>query len=59
MPAGRVTLDGFRSLAETFEQGCLRLMEEVGQHWQTKSAAQIKEQALKLEELLSKETKKS
>ncbi len=38
MPAGRVTLESFRSLAETFEQGCLTLMEEAGLHWKAKAA---------------------
>jgi hypothetical protein len=49
MPAGRVTLESFGTLADTFMQGCMALMEEAAQHWQTKGAAQVQEQARKLE----------
>ncbi len=49
MPAGRVTLESFGSLTDTFMRGCLALMEETAHHWQIKGAAQIQERALKLE----------
>ena len=39
MPAGRVTLESFGSLADKFMQGCYALMEEAAHHWQIKSAA--------------------
>ena len=41
MPAGSVTLESFSTLADTFMQGCIALMEEAAQHWQIKSAAQV------------------
>ena len=45
MPAGRVMLESFGSLADTFMQGCFALIEETANHWQIKSAAQIQERA--------------
>ena len=59
MPAGRVTLESFGSLADTFTQGCFALMEEAAHHWQIKSAAQIQERANKVEAQMAKQTKKS
>jgi len=55
MPAGRVTLESFCSLADTFMQGCIALIEETSLYWQQKEAEQIQEHARKLEAYLIKE----
>ena len=49
LPAGSVTLESFGTLADTFMQGCIALIEEAAKHWQIKSAAQIQGEASKLE----------
>ena len=49
MPAGRVTLESFGVLADTFMHGSMALMEEAAQHWQKKGALQVQEEARKLE----------
>ena len=49
MPAGTVTLESFGTLADTFIQGCMAQIEEAAQYWQIKTAAQVKEEARKLE----------
>ena len=49
MPAGTVTLESFGVLADTFLQGSMALIEEAAQHWQIKGAAQVQEEARKLE----------
>ena len=49
LPAGTVTLESFVTLADTFFQGSMALIEEAAQHWQIKGAAQVQEEARKLE----------
>ena len=55
MPAGKVTLESFCSLADAFMQGCIALIEETSLHWQKKGAEQIQEHASKLEAYFIKE----
>jgi hypothetical protein len=59
MPAGNVTLDAFKSMADAFMDGCIQLMEEATRHWQKKGELQIQEFARKLEAYLAKASKKS